>query len=568
MSHLACADEPANPDERGPARAVRRLRAKLPPAPASLVELGRNVPRARLPLRSGAAGHRALRRPRVRRCEPTRCSRSSACRRASCRCGTSAPGETVGYGATFMVARPSRIATIACGYADGFLRALSGPSGHPGPVGYIGDASGAGRRPRVDGPHHRRRHRRAAGACRARRLGRGDGRPRHASTTSPIAPAPSATSCCRACRSACTASTKACSTQRDAADMAKPAKSSFVCQNCGAVSSRWAGKCVAAANGTPSSRRRTSRRVAGLRPDARRQGPRGRARNARRAQRGGAAHRRPALPNSTASPAAASCPGSALLIGGEPGIGKSTLLLQVAATFANAGRRAVYFSGEEAAAQVRLRAERLGLAEVAGRARRRDQSRQHPRDARATAGAPISSIINSIQTLWADGLDAAPGTVSPGPRGDAVADPLRQAVRQRAAARRPRHQGRPDRRPQGDRAHGRHRALFRGRPRPSLPHPARGQEPLRRHRRDRRLRDGRPTACARSPTHPNCSSAIATTARRARPCSPASRAPGRCWSRSRRWWRRRRSARRAARPSAGIPTACRCCSPCSTRAAG
>ena len=71
-------------------------------------------------------------------------------------------------------------------------------------------------------------------------------------------------------------------------------------------------------------------------------------------------------------------PGSALLIGGEPGIGKSTLLLQLAAAFANAGRRAIYFSGEEAAAQVRLRAERLGLSRGAAGAGLRDQPRQHP----------------------------------------------------------------------------------------------------------------------------------------------------------------------------------------------
>ena len=49
------------------------------------------------------------------------------------------PGETVGYGAIWKVEHPTRIATIACGYADGFLRALSGPTGKPGPVGYIGD---------------------------------------------------------------------------------------------------------------------------------------------------------------------------------------------------------------------------------------------------------------------------------------------------------------------------------------------------------------------------------------------------------------------------------------------
>jgi len=57
-------------------------------------------------------------------------------------------------------------------------------------------------------------------------------------------------------------------------------------------------------------------------------------------------------------------PGSALLIGGEPGIGKSTLLLQLSAAISNRGGEALYFSGEEAPAQVRLRAERLGLADA------------------------------------------------------------------------------------------------------------------------------------------------------------------------------------------------------------
>ena len=50
-----------------------------------------------------------------------------------------APGASIGYGATYKVQKPSRIATIACGYADGFLRALSVSTGEAGPVGYIGD---------------------------------------------------------------------------------------------------------------------------------------------------------------------------------------------------------------------------------------------------------------------------------------------------------------------------------------------------------------------------------------------------------------------------------------------
>src|SRR3546814_13299932 len=53
--------------------------------------------------------------------------------------------------------------------------------------------------------------------------------------------------------------------------------------------------------------------------------------------------------------------GSATLIGGEPGIGKSTLLIQTVAALARAGRRVAYISGEESDGQVRLRAQRLGL---------------------------------------------------------------------------------------------------------------------------------------------------------------------------------------------------------------
>jgi DNA repair protein RadA/Sms len=104
-------------------------------------------------------------------------------------------------------------------------------------------------------------------------------------------------------------------------------------------------------------------------------------------------------------------PGSVLLIAGEPGIGKSTLLLQLAAALARSGRRAIYISGEEAVAQVRLRAARLGL-----------------QDAPVALGAETSLtnilatlsaekradlvVVDSIQTLWTDALEAAPGSVS------------------------------------------------------------------------------------------------------------------------------------------------------------
>ena len=137
MSHLACADEPASPMNEAQRVLFDRLRAKLPPAPASLSNSAGTF--------LGPAFHYDLVRPGIATyggrafegaTNPMLPVVSLSARILQLR--DVSPGEKVGYGATFMVARPSRMATIACGYADGFLRALSGPSGHPGPVGYIG----------------------------------------------------------------------------------------------------------------------------------------------------------------------------------------------------------------------------------------------------------------------------------------------------------------------------------------------------------------------------------------------------------------------------------------------
>ena len=104
-------------------------------------------------------------------------------------------------------------------------------------------------------------------------------------------------------------------------------------------------------------------------------------------------------------------PGSATLIGGDPGIGKSTLLLQVAANMASAGKDVVYLSGEEATGQVRLRALRLGL----GGAPVRLAAATSVRDILTTLkhGAPTALlVIDSIQTMHSDLIEGAPGTVS------------------------------------------------------------------------------------------------------------------------------------------------------------
>jgi DNA repair protein RadA/Sms len=103
--------------------------------------------------------------------------------------------------------------------------------------------------------------------------------------------------------------------------------------------------------------------------------------------------------------------GSATLIGGDPGIGKSTLLLQAAARIAQAGLAVAYVSGEEATDQVRLRARRLGL----GSAPVRLAAATSVRDILTTLGEgepPAFLVIDSIQTMHSDLIEGAPGTVS------------------------------------------------------------------------------------------------------------------------------------------------------------
>ena len=192
--------------------------------------------------------------------------------------------------------------------------------------------------------------------------------------------------------------------------MAKASKSIFVCQACGATASRWAGRCASCeewntlveetdAGPPPGSgvTQKTKGRIVKL------ETLKGSTAEAPRFSTGNAE-----LDRVTGG---GIVPGSAILIGGEPGIGKSTLLLQLTAFLAKSGRRAVYFSGEEAIAQVRLRAERLGLAEApVGLASETNLS--NILATLADGKAPDLVVIDSIQTLWADTLDAAPGTVS------------------------------------------------------------------------------------------------------------------------------------------------------------
>jgi DNA repair protein RadA/Sms len=102
-------------------------------------------------------------------------------------------------------------------------------------------------------------------------------------------------------------------------------------------------------------------------------------------------------------------PGSVVLIGGDPGIGKSTLLIQ-ALTHLSQAQRVLYVSGEESADQIALRAQRLNLA--GERIRLLTETQTETIIVHAQKEEPAAMVIDSIQTVYTDSLQSAPGSVA------------------------------------------------------------------------------------------------------------------------------------------------------------
>ena len=192
--------------------------------------------------------------------------------------------------------------------------------------------------------------------------------------------------------------------------MAKAAKSAYVCQSCGAAHTRWAGKCATCGDWNTLSEEAETAPPPGTGLSGASKG-----RAIALESLAGASREAPRFSSGIAEldrvTGGGIVPGSAILIGGEPGIGKSTLLLQLAAALARDGRRALYFSGEEATAQVRLRAERLGLSQTPVALAAETSLTNILATLEAEKRVDLA-VIDSIQTLWSDALDAAPGTVS------------------------------------------------------------------------------------------------------------------------------------------------------------
>ena len=189
--------------------------------------------------------------------------------------------------------------------------------------------------------------------------------------------------------------------------MAKPV-TRFVCQSCGAVTPKWAGKCetcgewntieedTVAARPGPAAKGSAGRRVTLV-------GLAGTAEPPPRAPTG--------IEELDRVLGGGLVPSSVVLVGGDPGIGKSTLLLQAAAQLARTGRRVLYVSGEESIEQVRLRARRLGVSDTSIEL----AAAINVRDIAATleqAKDVALVVIDSIQTMWLDSIESAPGTVA------------------------------------------------------------------------------------------------------------------------------------------------------------
>lgn len=187
--------------------------------------------------------------------------------------------------------------------------------------------------------------------------------------------------------------------------MAK-ARSAFVCQQCGYQTVRWMGKCPDCGTWGSFLEERVAARAGAAAPIP-----------------GGAAPlpitaipidgilRSPlGLAELDRALGGGLTPGSLVLLGGEPGIGKSTLLLQAAAAAVRGGQRVLYVSGEESAGQIRSRAERLGaLAEGLFLL---TETRLEAILSQAEAARPHLLILDSVQAVTAEGLGSAPGTVS------------------------------------------------------------------------------------------------------------------------------------------------------------
>lgn len=185
-------------------------------------------------------------------------------------------------------------------------------------------------------------------------------------------------------------------------------KTVFVCSACGYETPRWMGKCPAATRGTLWRNR----------PRRLRSRPRPSKANKQRPGTGASAMRLSEIPEETSARATTGIgeldrvlgggvvEGSLMLVGGDPGIGKSTLLLQASEHLAQNGARVLYISGEESVRQIKMRARRLGV--TSDNLLILSENAMDAAERRWEEIAPDYMIIDSIQTMYRPDMASAP----------------------------------------------------------------------------------------------------------------------------------------------------------------
>ena len=183
----------------------------------------------------------------------------------------------------------------------------------------------------------------------------------------------------------------------------------YVCQSCGAAQTKWAGQCPACQAWNTLVEEVQSRPPGALAPS-------------KATKTRGLAFQ--GLQSETAAPpriitgveefdrvcGGGVVPGSAILVGGDPGVGKSTLLLQVAGEASRRGVACAYISGEEAVEQIRARAQRMGLADAPVQLAAETSLRDIVDGLKKSRFDLV--VIDSIQTMWSDAHEAGPGSVT------------------------------------------------------------------------------------------------------------------------------------------------------------
>ena len=184
----------------------------------------------------------------------------------------------------------------------------------------------------------------------------------------------------------------------------------YACQSCGSVQTKWAGQCPACGAWNSLVEELTGSRPPGTMTPSRTTKTRG-------LNFEGLHSETPAPPRLSTGVAefdrvcgGGVVPGSAILLAGDPGVGKSTLLLQVAGSAALGGVRCAYISGEEAVEQIRARAGRMGLSAAPVKLAAETFLREIIDGLKRDAFDLV--VIDSIQTLWSDAHEAGPGSVT------------------------------------------------------------------------------------------------------------------------------------------------------------